>query len=359
MRRSSYPASGYSLGSRRSRQARRLLDNRRHRARNLGSAVIAFLVLGGTSALASNGSHRSLPVVAIRLPLATASLVKANPTETPTAPAATFSPKPDPSRIRSFSSSWLATRPAGEAPAVNGRAAIAVDVNAGQILYSRDVHSRYPDASLTKMMTAMVALDLASPDQVLTVPQSAIQVEPNLMGLSPGERLSVRELLYGLLLDSGNDAAETIAQGIIDRPRFVQRMNQKAATMHLTDTQFANPSGFDEAKHYSSAYDLAVMATTLLHEYPELATIVSAKQVTLASSSEHKWFGPQNLNRLLWSYPGALGVKPGFTDGAGYCLTAAATRGGRTIVAVVLGSTQHFTDATTLLDFGFRHPVVP
>jgi len=234
-----------------------------------------------------------------------------------------------------------------------------VDVSAGQILYARDVHSRYPDASLTKMMTAMVALDLASPDQVLTVPPSAIQVEPNLMGLSAGERLSVRELLYGLLLDSGNDAAETIAQGIIDRTRFVQRMNQKAATMHLADTQFTNPSGFDEAKHYSSAYDLAVMATTLLQEYPELATIVSAKQVTLASSSEHKWFGPQNLNRLLWSYPGALGVKPGFTDGAGYCLTAAATRGGRTIVAVVLGSTQHFTDATTLLDFGFRHPAVP
>ncbi len=247
-------------------------------------------------------------------------------------------------------------RPAGEAPAINGRAAIVVDVNASQILYSRDVHFRYPDASLTKMMTAMVALDLASPDQVLTVPQSAIEVEPNLMGLSAGERLSLRDLLYGLLLDSGNDAAETIAQGIIDRPHFVQRMNQKAGTMHLMDTQFTNPSGFDETKHYSSAYDLAVMATTLLEDYPELAAIVNTKQVTLGSSSEHKWFGPQNLNRLLWSYPGALGVKPGFTDGAGFCLAAAATRGGRTIVAVVLGSTQHFTDATTLLDFGFRHP---
>jgi D-alanyl-D-alanine carboxypeptidase len=334
-----------------------LLANRRRRtARNLGSALIAFLVLGGTSALASNGSHRSLPVVAIRLPGATAPRVKANPTETPAPPAAISSPGPHPSRTRSFSSSWLATRPAGEAPAVNGRAAIAVDVNAGQILYARDVHSHYPDASLTKMMTAIVALDLASSDQVLTVSPSAIQVEPNVMGLSAGERLSVRELVYGLLLDSGNDAAETIAQGIIDRSRFVQRMNQKATTMHLTDTQFTNPSGFDEAKHYSSAYDLAVMATTLFQDYPELAAIVSTKQVTLASGAEHKWFGPQNLNRLLWSYPGTVGVKPGYTDGAGYCLAAAASRGGRTIVAVVLGSTQHFTDATTLLDFGFRHP---
>lgn len=285
-------------------------------------------------------------------PLAATSTGGAPPAPTPTA-----EPKSRPVTVRAFKDSWLTSHPNSEALAISGRAAIAVDVNAGQILYARDMHSRYPDASLTKMMTAMVAVDLASPEQILRVPQSATQVEPNVMGLSAGEQLTVRELLDGLLLDSGNDAAETIAQGITGRKLFVQRMNQKAAALHLTDTQFTNPSGFDETGHYSSAYDLAALSAALLQDYPELASIVDTKQVTLEPSPQHKWFGPQNLNRLLWSYPGAVGLKPGFTGEAGYCLAAAATRQGRTIVVVVLGSTQHFSDATRLLDFGFQHPV--
>ncbi len=261
--------------------------------------------------------------------------------------------------MRSFASTWLKNHPTAETPAINGRAAIVVDVDAGQILYWQEAGARYPQASLTKMMTAMVALDLAPGDQPITVPASAPQVEPNHMGLSAGEQLSLRELLEGLLLDSGNDAAEAIAQGIVDRDRFIQLMNQKAAGMHLRDTRFVNPSGFDEANHYGSAYDLAVTAVTLLQDYPDLRAIVGTRQASIPAGGQHKAFAPYNLNRLLWSYPGAIGVKPGYTEGAGYCLAAAATRGGRTVLAVVLGTNQHFTDGAALLDFGFRHLATP
>jgi D-alanyl-D-alanine carboxypeptidase (penicillin-binding protein 5/6) len=203
----------------------------------------------------------------------------------------------------------------------------------------------------------MVAADLVPLDTVITVPAAATQVEPNHMGISTGEMLTLRELLEGMLLDSGNDAAEAIAMGIVDRAKFIDFMNQKAAQLHLRQTHFTNPSGLDDTDHYSSASDLALVGATLLADYPELRTIVGSKSVSIYSTPQHKAFNPINIDRLLWTYPGAIGIKPGYTGAAGYCLAAAATRNGRTILVVVLGSTQHFTDAATLLDFGFRHPV--
>ena len=246
-------------------------------------------------------------------------------------------------KVPVLSASWLRTHPIADIPAIKGRAAIVVDLTAGQILYQQDQSTRYADASLTKMMTAMVAVDLAPLDTVITVPAAATLVEPNHMGISSGERLTVRELLEGMLLDSGNDAAEAIASGMVDRSAFIDFMNQKAAQLHLRQTHFTNPSGLDDTNHYSTASDLAVVGATLLDAF-------IFQQLAEA-------FNPINIDRLLWTYPGAIGLKPGYTGAAGYCLAAAATRNGRTILVVVLGSTQHFTDAATLLDFGFRHPV--
>jgi len=279
----------------------------------------------------------------------------ASPTPSPSAtPIASQLPQV---KVPVLSASWLRTHPIAEIPAIKGRAAIVVDVTAGQILYQQSQTTRYPEASLTKMMTAMVAVDLAPLDTVITVPAAATQIEPNHMGISAGERLTVRELLEGMLLDSGNDAAEAIAMGIVDRPAFIDFMNQKAAQLRLRQTHFTNPSGLDDTDHYSSAYDLAVVGATLLTDYPDLRTIVDSKQVSIYATPQHKAFNPINIDRLLWTYPGAIGIKPGYTGAAGYCLAAAATRNGRTILVVVLGSTQHFTDGATLLDFGFRHPV--
>ena len=277
-------------------------------------------------------------------------------------------PSPSPSRpaiatqlpdvkVPVFSSSWLHAHTSAESPAIKARAAIVVDLNSGQILYQQDAASRYPEASLTKMVTAMVAVDLAPLDTLITVPAAATQVEPNHMGLTAGEQLTLQELLEGMLLDSGNDAAEAIAMGLVDRTTFIGFMNQKAQKLHLRQTRFTNPSGLDDTDHVSSAYDMAVVGATLLTDYPQLRRVVGSKEYTIYATPQHKYFNPISIDRLLWTYPGAIGIKPGYTAAAGYCLAAAATRNGRTILVVVLGSTQHFTDATTLLDFGFRHPV--
>jgi len=329
--------------------------------------IVVFMLLLGSRAFSLLQSHRDMHVVA-----ATARTSTPRPAATPRpAPSAhpPATPTQSPSRppiptqlpqvkVPVLSTSWLRTHPSAEVPAIKGRAAIVVDLTAGQILYQQAQTTRYPDASLTKMVTAMVAVDLAPLDTVISVPDAATQVEPNHMGISTGERLTLRELLEGMLLDSGNDAAEAIAMGIVDRSTFIGFMNQKAAQLHLRQTSFTNPSGLDDTDHYSSAYDLAVVGATLLADYPDLRTIVGSKEVSIYATPQHKAFDPINIDRLLWTYPGAIGIKPGYTGAAGYCLAAAATRNGRTILVVVLGSTQHFTDAATLLDFGFRHPVI-
>jgi len=365
LRRTSYPTSGYSLGTRGRRSSRRLVVPPRRRTPVIRLAIVAAVLLLGSRALGLLQAHRDIHPVAATARTATphpAVAARSAPSSRP--PAAT----PSPSRaavptqlpevkVPVLSASWLRTHPIAETPSIKGRAAIVVDLTAGQILYQQDQATRYADASLTKMMTAMVAADLVPLDTVLTVPDAATQAEPNHMGISAGEKLTVRELLDGMMLDSGNDAAEAIAMGIVDRAAFMNFMNQKATALHLRATHFTNPSGLDDADHYSSAYDLAVMGATLLADYPDLRAIVGSKQISIYSTPQHKAFNPINIDRLLSTYPGAIGIKPGYTGAAGYCLAAAATRNGRTILTVVLGSTQHFTDATTLLDFGFRHPI--
>jgi D-alanyl-D-alanine carboxypeptidase (penicillin-binding protein 5/6) len=328
--------------------------------------IVVVVLLLGSRAFSMLQPHHDMRVLAAAKHTPTphpAVAARAVPTTHPS-PTATPSPSrpPVPAQLPAvkvplLSTSWLRTHPIAEVPSIKGRAAIVVDLTAGQILYQQDQSTRYPEASLTKMMTAMVAADLTPLDTVITVPQAATLVEPNHMGISTGEKLTVRELLDGMLLDSGNDAAEALAMGIVDRAKFIDFMNQKAAALHLRATHFTNPSGLDDTDHYSSAYDLAVVGATLLTDYPDIRAIVGSKQISIYATPQHKAFNPINIDRLLSTYPGAIGIKPGYTGAAGYCLAAAATRNGRTILVVVLGSTQHFTDAATLLDFGFRHPV--
>jgi D-alanyl-D-alanine carboxypeptidase len=165
-----------------------------------------------------------------------------------------------------------------------------------------------------------------------------------------------------MMLSSGNDAAEAIAEGVggggsAGRERFIAWMNEKARALGLADTSFANPSGLDDPKQYSTPYDLAVMGASLL-KYPQLRTIVSTRAKVIESSKEpghvHGWFRPENLNGLLATYAGAIGIKPGYTEDAGYTLVGAAQRDGRTMVCVTLNSRVHVTDCARLLEFGFR-----
>jgi len=257
-----------------------------------------------------------------------------------------------------FSNLWLATNPQPYLP-IHGQAAYLVDLDTRLVLWQRDPEASRAPASLTKLITAMVAVDdSTSLDQVIQVPTAATLVTPSVMGLSPGERLTVRQVLDGLFLDSGNDAAEALSRAIVPRDRFIRQMNQKALSIGLTASHFVNPSGLDAAGHGMSAHDLVHVAAYLDKYYPELAAIASTKDIAIPASSAHKAFYPHNLNVMLWTYPGATGLKTGLTDNAGGCMLTTATRGGRHLIVVVLNATAvSAADATVLLNYGFSvHP---
>jgi D-alanyl-D-alanine carboxypeptidase (penicillin-binding protein 5/6) len=239
-------------------------------------------------------------------------------------------------------------------PYLDAQAAFVLDDSTGHALYAyhADVE-RYP-ASTVKMLTAIVVLQRLRPGTIVTVPAGAV-VGGTTAGLAPGERMSVRNLLYGMLLPSGNDAAVTLANAVAGSPTtFAILMNREARRLHLWHSHFLNPDGFDAAGQYTTARDLAWLAHALLH-WHLLARIVRTR-VHRATSADgryhHVW---TNLNRLLWSYPGTIGVKTGTTPLAGANLVACAVHGHHRLIAVILGSTvaDRFADATKLLNYGW------
>ena len=253
-----------------------------------------------------------------------------------------------------FSMLWLAVHQQPSLP-IRAEAAYLVDVDARSVLWMKDPDTSRAPASLTKVMTAMVAVDDAgSLDKVVTIVPQATDIVPTVMGLSAGERLTVRELLYGLFLISANDAAEALAGGIVPRDRFIRQMNQKAKSIGLTNTHYADPTGLDAPGHGMSAHDIAHLAAYLDKYYPDVAAIASTKDITLPATNTHQSFTLRNINRMLWTYPGVGGLKTGFTDDAGGCWLATATRNGRHLIAVVLNDTgRSANDAAVLLDYGF------
>jgi len=270
------------------------------------------------------------------------------------AAAATFVAVPGPAASQlSYGTLWARRHPAPDL-AIGAQSALLVDLDGRQVLFERDSAAWRAPASLTKLVTAMVALDNTNLDQPVTVAREAAQMEPSVMGLSAGEVVTVRILLYGLLLDSGNDAAEALARGLMPRGRFIQEMNRKAKRLGLRDSHFSNPSGLDDEELHSSAYDLAIVAGVIGQDYPELAQIAATRDITIPATGAHKAFTPHNLNRLLWAYPGVNGLKPGYTDDAGSCVVATASRDGRRLAVVVLhASGSSYGDASRLLDYGF------
>jgi D-alanyl-D-alanine carboxypeptidase (penicillin-binding protein 5/6) len=222
------------------------------------------------------------------------------------APAApTPAPAPATARPRQLA-------PAGgdDPPLITGNSAIVLE-ELRRGLFEQNEHMSVPPASLTKIMTALVAVDYTVPDEIVRIdvngPELSLETDSTVMGIEPGMRLSMRDLLYGLLMRSGNDAAIQIAEHVAGSvPAFVRMMNDKAAALGLYDTHFTNPHGLDDAALYSSAHDMAVMGRELLND-PLLAEIVRTKTYQPA------WDGPalQNLNLLLGFYEGAIGVKRG------------------------------------------------
>jgi D-alanyl-D-alanine carboxypeptidase len=310
-------------------------------------------VLGGlavTRGLATRGTPTR--VAATRVDAAAARPVVAHPGGPVAAPLAAAKLLAAP---YSWDYRWLEAHPATGIPANRSKAGLMVDLESGHVLFSLNPHQRLAQASTAKLMTAMVVLDNTDPSTEVIVPPDATRVEPNVMGLTAGERIAVHDLLMGLLLDSGNDAAETLAMTTLqNRDAFIASMNAKAAALGLTDTHYANPSGLDDPGQYTSPNDLALTAAYLYRHYPVLDQVVATKEASIGGTDRHKAFDPINLNKLLWTYPGAIGFKTGLTDNAGTCVVAGAQRAGHTLLLVELNDPLIFTDATALMDYGFR-----
>ena len=246
-----------------------------------------------------------------------------------------------------------ATLPDGT-PKLDARAWILVDPRDGEVLAEKASDTPRPIASATKLMTAWVALRKLKPNQVITAPGYSASTAESLMGIQAGERLTVRDLLYGLILESGNDAAEALAVGASKNvPAFVEQMNAQAEALGLGNTSYANPVGLDAPQNYSSAADLVELTSRLL-AIPVFAKIAGSATYTTTSGN-----APRNLttrNTLLNLDPTANGVKTGRTIGAGYVLVGSATRDGTQLVSAVLGArSEAGRDAETkrLLDYGF------
>jgi D-alanyl-D-alanine carboxypeptidase (penicillin-binding protein 5/6) len=256
----------------------------------------------------------------------------------------------------------LALLPAAAAPAapaaapegIEAQAWTVVDARSGDVLASQAAEERRPIASATKLMTAYVAMRELAPDEVVrAAPYEAIYGE-SLLGLRTGEKVSVRDLLYGLLLVSGNDAAHTLAVAAAgSEERFVGQMNRYAAALGLADTHYANTIGLDEEGNYSSAADLATLTRRLLQD-PAFAKIVDTREALLRSFNPPRRI--ENSNDLLGTAPWVSGVKTGHTFDAGYVLVASGERRGVSLVSVALGEPTEearFADSFDLLEYGF------
>jgi D-alanyl-D-alanine carboxypeptidase (penicillin-binding protein 5/6) len=243
---------------------------------------------------------------------------------------------------------------APQKPSITARSAVLVDARDGHVLYSREPRARRPIASATKLMTALISLQqLPLRRRLEASPYRAGPAESQI-NLRPGERMAVRDLLLGLLLESANDAAVTLARGTTGSVRaFVARMNERADRLDLADTHYENPIGFDDRQNYSSASDLSVLARTLLRN-DTFATIVDLPSARLRTGSRPRIV--DNRNRLVTSVPWIDGVKTGHTQGAGYVLVGSGTRKGVQLVSVVLGApseAQRDADTLALMRYGF------
>ena len=244
------------------------------------------------------------------------------------------------------------------APAIDAQEVALVNLDTGRFLWQSNGRAAWAPASLTKSFTAMVAVDLMGMNTLVTVPDSIRQLpaDSTFMGLTPGERVTVRELLYGVFLNSGNDAAETLASAATSRATFIADMNAKAARLGLRISHFLNPTGLDASGHYSSADDLAFATIYLESHYPGLVGIAATPAIDIAATATHKAYALVNLDKLLHTYPGTYGLKTGWTEQALGCLITTSNRGGHRLLGVMLGAPNGtaYAQMPTLLDYGFE-----
>ena len=251
--------------------------------------------------------------------------------------------------------SCLPTISLAEPPENSARAAVLMEVETGRVLYEKNPHEKLPMASTTKIMTAILALENSQLSDIVTVSSNASGVEGSSLYLAVGERLTMEQLLYGLMLRSGNDAAVAIAEHVgKSQEGFADMMNKKAREIGAINTHFMNPHGLHHENHYTTAYDLALLSTYAMGN-SSFREIVSTKYYKIPWQGQPWDRVLMNKNALLWNYEGAEGIKTGYTKAARRCLATAAVRNDMELVAVVLDCQPWFDDSATILNYGFSH----
>ncbi len=242
---------------------------------------------------------------------------------------------------------------AADPPENSAAAAVLMEVETGRVLYEKNPHKKMPMASTTKIMTAILALENSHLSDVVTVSPSASGIEGSSLYLAAGEQLTMEQLLYGLMLRSGNDAATAIAEHLADSvDEFAEMMNRKAREIGAMNTNFMNPHGLHHEQHYTTAYDLALISAYAMKN-TTFREIVSTKYHKIPWEGQPWDRVLMNKNALLWNYEGANGIKTGYTRASGRCLASAALRNDMQLVAVVLNCQPWFDDSTAILNYGF------
>ncbi|CUH97571.1 putative secreted protein [Propionispora sp. 2/2-37] len=252
---------------------------------------------------------------------------------------------------------WATAQVSAAPPNIKARAAVLMDAKTGQVLFDKKMNSRNAPASTTKILTAIIALESGRLDEIVKVSPQAASTPGSSLHLYPGQLISLRELVTGLLLRSGNDAAVAIAEHLSgSSEEFVNLMNKKALTLGITNSHFRNPNGLSAAGHYATAFDLACLARYALQN-PLFAEIVSTKETEiewLDRKGQGHDVSLRNTNKLLWMMEDADGVKTGTTGEAGPCLVSSATRDNQRLIAVVLHDHSRWYDSMQLLKYGFE-----
>ncbi len=238
-------------------------------------------------------------------------------------------------------------------PSVSAHSAALMVADTRELIYGKNEHEQCGMASTTKIMTALLTLECASPSKEITVTEQMAAVEGTSMGLLPGDKVTYHDLVYGMLLASGNDAANTAAISVAGNiEKFAKIMNSRAAEIGMANTNFVTPSGLDAENHYSTAYDMALLGCEAI-ENPEFRVACSSVNAKLCYGNEPYTRWLSNHNKLLKSFDGAFGIKTGFTKKSGRCLVSAAERDGVTLVCVTLNAPNDWSDHKSLLEYGF------
>lgn len=281
------------------------------------------------------------------------------------------SPLLDNSKLNVSENVWLPqvdkAYASSDAPDLTAKVAFFVDTQTGQVLYQKNVHDKLPIASLTKIMTVIVALQNKSWKDTYTVSDAAANAQPDSMLSKAGEKFTLEELLDGVFLVSANDAAEAIAEGTTgNRAEFINLMNSEAKSLGMIDTLFINPTGLEEddpnfppdsgveIPQYSSAYDVALMSRFAIKTWPHLVDITSSPEIDLPATENHQEYDLNNGINLITTYPGVVGFKIGYTPDAGLTIATLARKGGHEVLGVMLGTEDRRDETRTMLDYSFK-----